>query len=94
MSRRLVHHSSKSGGGSWSKGVSEVRATTRAKRSQARTGFNRDEGDERDDGNSTILRRHSGHGRAVIRNPASPVIARSVEVDGGAVAIPGKERFL
>jgi hypothetical protein len=50
--------------------------------------------DKRDDGNSIILRRHSGHGRAVIRNPASPVIARSVEVEGGDVAIPEKKRFL
>jgi hypothetical protein len=54
--------------------MSKVR--TRARKSGpvllkvAKAESNRDEGDERDDGNSRIFHRHSGHGMAVSRNPA------------------------
>ncbi|MCJ7499039.1 hypothetical protein MUP29_02180 [bacterium] len=59
-----------------------LKLETRLLKKAKRAGFNRDEGDKGDEGNSFILVCHSGQSVARTRNPAMPachVVAESVD---------------
>jgi hypothetical protein len=55
---------------------------------QARTGFNRDEGDKRDKGNPRIFFRHSGLSVAKTRNPGRKTMFKKVLIaNRGEIAV-------